>query len=225
LQAQVIEEVGLQSLYDMAAIPYQVVTIRGVRVPILDRRGFLHMLTFKVRAQPETMYKAGSSFSFLYLDTDSRRRTSKSTFLSSRSPTQRPDARSRRPSRAQPFPTRRARTPPRFFRVGWRVSRRPRASAARTVPASEAQRGLAHRDSARRGSVRRGSSARLASVRPRSARTRRWPVRPHMRSPVRLARATATVEVLAYLVVWMVAGISRKHNGPKINWEPLDDLL
>jgi hypothetical protein len=47
----VLEE-NIQEFYNIASIPYQVVTINGVPTPILDRRGFLHMTVFDIRSDP-----------------------------------------------------------------------------------------------------------------------------------------------------------------------------
>jgi hypothetical protein len=51
-QCRILEE-NIQTYYNMSSIPYHVVVINGIPTPILDRRGFLHMIVFDIRATPD----------------------------------------------------------------------------------------------------------------------------------------------------------------------------
>lgn len=50
-KAQTVE-MSLGDLYTKASIPHRIVNINGKMVPILDRRGWLHLITFEARAAP-----------------------------------------------------------------------------------------------------------------------------------------------------------------------------
>jgi hypothetical protein len=55
-QSQIVQD-NLQSFYDAAGIPYRIVTLNGAHTPIIDRRGFLHMVVFEARAAPEEAHQ------------------------------------------------------------------------------------------------------------------------------------------------------------------------
>ncbi|KDQ57986.1 hypothetical protein JAAARDRAFT_253436 [Jaapia argillacea MUCL 33604] len=43
----------LRSYYDAGAIPYKVVVVNGVQIPVVDRRGWLHVAVFDIRSNPD----------------------------------------------------------------------------------------------------------------------------------------------------------------------------
>jgi hypothetical protein len=57
-QCQTLEE-NMQEYYNIASVPYQIVPINGIPTPILDRRGFLHMIVFDVRSDPNGTHQVG----------------------------------------------------------------------------------------------------------------------------------------------------------------------
>jgi hypothetical protein len=43
----------IEDFYTSAQIPFRLVNVQGEMQPVLDRRGFLHMVTFSARAAPD----------------------------------------------------------------------------------------------------------------------------------------------------------------------------
>jgi hypothetical protein len=51
-------EENIGTYYNAASIPYQRFMINDISTPVLDRRGFLHVLVYDARVDPEETHKA-----------------------------------------------------------------------------------------------------------------------------------------------------------------------
>ncbi|KDQ57985.1 hypothetical protein JAAARDRAFT_193470 [Jaapia argillacea MUCL 33604] len=60
----------LQSYYDAGSIPYTIGVVNGRQVPVLDRRGFLHMVVYDSRAIPVEEHKYWSKVLNMFRLTD-----------------------------------------------------------------------------------------------------------------------------------------------------------
>lgn len=52
-------EMSIGDLYTKAEVPHRIVNVNGKMLPILDRRGWLHLITFEARAAPGESHEVG----------------------------------------------------------------------------------------------------------------------------------------------------------------------
>lgn len=50
-------ETTLQTFYDQVGIPYVMGTVNGHNQPVLDRRGWLHLVVSVIRAAPDDFHR------------------------------------------------------------------------------------------------------------------------------------------------------------------------